>query len=76
MPDFANPTGLSLTLDERLSALSLARELGAALIQDAAYENLLKSRRQVLHRRVAEILRNPARVASRIFDINDATRFG
>jgi predicted ATPase len=29
-----------------------------ALIQDAAYENLLKSRRQVLHRRVAEILRD------------------
>jgi class 3 adenylate cyclase/predicted ATPase len=35
-----------------------------ALIQDAAYENLLKSRRQVLHRRVAEILRdNVAAVA-------------
>ena len=29
-----------------------------ALIQDAAYENLLKSRRQVLHRRTAEILRD------------------
>src|SRR5215470_15403560 len=29
-----------------------------ALIQNAAYENLLKSRRQVLHRRVAEILRD------------------
>jgi predicted ATPase len=29
-----------------------------ALIQDAAYENLLKSRRQTLHRRVAEILRD------------------
>jgi predicted ATPase len=29
-----------------------------ALIQDADYENLLKSRRQVLHRRVAEILRD------------------
>jgi predicted ATPase len=29
-----------------------------ALIQDAAYENLLKSRRQVLHGRVAEILRD------------------
>ncbi len=28
-----------------------------ALIQDAAYENLLKSKRQVLHRRVAEALR-------------------
>ena len=29
-----------------------------ALIQDAAYENLLKSRRQVLHRRVGETLRD------------------
>jgi class 3 adenylate cyclase/predicted ATPase len=29
-----------------------------ALIQDAAYENLLKSRRQAQHRRVAEILRD------------------
>jgi class 3 adenylate cyclase/predicted ATPase len=29
-----------------------------ALIQDAAYENLLKSRRQALHRRLAEILRD------------------
>ena len=37
-----------------------------ALIQDAAYENLLKSRRQVLHRRVAETLRDrfPARAAA------------
>ena len=29
-----------------------------ALIQDAAYENLLKSRRQLLHHRVAEVLRD------------------
>jgi predicted ATPase len=29
-----------------------------SLIQDAAYDNLLKSRRQVLHRRVGEILRD------------------
>jgi class 3 adenylate cyclase/predicted ATPase len=29
-----------------------------ALVQDAAYENLLKSRRQVLHRRIAETLRD------------------
>jgi hypothetical protein len=29
-----------------------------ALIQDAAYENLLKSRRQVLHRRVGEVPRD------------------
>jgi predicted ATPase len=37
-----------------------------ALIQDAAYENLLKSRRQGLHRRVAEILRDrfPDRAAT------------
>ena len=31
-----------------------------ALIQDAAYENLLKSRRQALHRRAAELLRDGA----------------
>jgi predicted ATPase len=35
-----------------------------ALIQDAAYENLLKSRRQVLHRRVAEMLRVAAGAAA------------
>jgi predicted ATPase len=29
-----------------------------ALIQDAAYENLLKSRRTILHRRIAETLRD------------------
>src|SRR5262249_46478482 len=29
-----------------------------ALIQDAAYENLLKSRRQVFHRRIGESLRD------------------
>jgi predicted ATPase len=29
-----------------------------ALIQDAAYENLLKSRRQILHRRTGEVLRD------------------
>jgi predicted ATPase len=31
-----------------------------ALIQDAAYENLLKSRRQALHRRISETLRDSA----------------
>ena len=35
-----------------------------ALIQDAAYENLLKSRRQVLHRRIAEALRDNAATAA------------
>ena len=36
-----------------------------ALIQDAAYESLLKSRRQALHSRAAEILRNePERAAA------------
>ena len=29
-----------------------------ALIQDAAYENLLRTRRQVLHRRIGEVLRD------------------
>jgi predicted ATPase len=35
-----------------------------ALIQDAAYENLLKSRRQTLHRRVGECLRDDAATAA------------
>ena len=36
-----------------------------ALIQDAAYESLLKSRRQALHRRAAELLRDdPERTAA------------
>jgi predicted ATPase len=35
-----------------------------ALIQDAAYENLLKSRRQVLHRRVAEALQDNVAAAA------------
>jgi predicted ATPase len=36
-----------------------------ALIQDAAYDSLLKSRRQVLHRRAAELLRDdPERAAA------------
>ena len=33
-----------------------------ALIRDAAYENLLMSRRQALHLRAAELLRDPERV--------------
>ena len=35
-----------------------------ALIQDAAYDSLLKSRRQALHRRAAEILRDSAERAA------------
>ena len=35
-----------------------------ALIQDAAYESLLKSRRQALHRRAAEVLRDAERAAA------------
>ena len=35
-----------------------------ALIQDAAYESLLKSRRQALHRRAAEILRDESERAA------------
>ena len=35
-----------------------------ALIQDAAYDSLLKSRRQALHRRAAEVLRRPERASA------------
>jgi hypothetical protein len=37
-----------------------------ALIQDAAYENLLKSRRQFLHRRIAETLRDKSSAVLRL----------
>ncbi len=40
VPDFANPTGLTLTLAERETALALGRELGAVVIEDAAYRAL------------------------------------
>jgi predicted ATPase len=38
--------------------MSVLIAMRRALIQDAAYENLLKRRREALHRRVAEALRD------------------
>ncbi|MDO8322189.1 MAG: PLP-dependent aminotransferase family protein [Phenylobacterium sp.] len=40
VPDFANPTGESLTLPEREALLDLAAELDMTLIEDAAYREL------------------------------------
>ena len=40
VPDFANPTGLSLARPQREAALNLAHELGALVIEDAAYRPL------------------------------------
>ncbi|RYF93892.1 MAG: PLP-dependent aminotransferase family protein [Caulobacteraceae bacterium] len=40
VPDFANPTGQSLTLDERTALLDLAGALDMTLIEDAAYREL------------------------------------
>ncbi|MBV8441986.1 MAG: hypothetical protein JO312_15720 [Hyphomicrobiales bacterium] len=66
--------GLHSTLDRLAEADLLIVEGGGpqatyrfkhALIQDAAYESLLKSRRQALHRRAAEVLRDqPERAAA------------
>jgi len=39
-PDFANPTGLTFDLAERKRLLSLAEELGCAVIEDSPYEAL------------------------------------
>jgi predicted ATPase len=53
-----------------------------ALIQDAAYENLLKSRRQVLHRRVGEVLRERfsatmvAIITNLMFELRKASAMG
>jgi hypothetical protein len=40
VPDFANPTGQSLTLTERGALLDLAERLDMTLIEDAAYREL------------------------------------
>ena len=40
VPDFANPTGQSLTLDEREALLDLAETLDMTLVEDAAYRAL------------------------------------
>jgi DNA-binding transcriptional MocR family regulator len=40
VPDFANPTGQSLTLAERQALLALADRLDMTLIEDAAYREL------------------------------------
>ena len=40
VPDFANPTGITLARAQREAALNLAHELGSAVIEDAAYRPL------------------------------------
>ena len=40
MPDFRNPTGTSLSLDQRLRLLDMAHALELPLVEDAAYEAL------------------------------------
>jgi DNA-binding transcriptional MocR family regulator len=40
VPDFANPTGLTLGFEARRAALGLAEELGAVVMEDAAYRAL------------------------------------
>ena len=40
MPDFANPSGRTLTLGERHAALAVAADLDLPVIEDAAYEQL------------------------------------
>ena len=40
VPDFANPSGETLTLAQREAVLDLAEELGIAVIEDAAYAAL------------------------------------
>lgn len=40
VPDFANPTGVSLTLKERQAVLALTERLDMTLVEDAAYREL------------------------------------
>ncbi|WP_370931885.1 PLP-dependent aminotransferase family protein [Bartonella sp. DGB1] len=39
-PDFANPTGITLTKQQRLDILKLAEDLNIAIIEDGAYQAL------------------------------------
>jgi len=39
-PDFANPTGITLSLEERQKVLAQAEALDCAVIEDAAYQSL------------------------------------
>lgn len=39
-PDFANPTGITLSREERLAVLAQAEALDCAVIEDAAYQSL------------------------------------
>ena len=40
VPDFANPTGETLSVEDRKAALALARRAGAIVVEDAAYTEL------------------------------------
>lgn len=40
VPDFANPTGVTLSLEDRKAALELARRTDSVIVEDAAYTEL------------------------------------
>lgn len=40
VPDYANPTGITMSLDNRRKLLALAEELGIPVIEDSAYQAL------------------------------------
>lgn len=40
VPDYANPTGITMTVENRLKLLGLAEELGVPVIEDSAYQAL------------------------------------
>ncbi len=41
VPDFANPTGATMSVEERRRLLTLAAELGIPVVEDAAYRQLV-----------------------------------
>ncbi len=40
IPDFQNPTGLSMTLERRQELVALARRYGFMILEDVAYRDL------------------------------------
>lgn len=48
IPDFANPTGLSMSLSERKKMVSLAKEYGFWIIEDQTYRPLFFDKKKLL----------------------------
>jgi predicted ATPase len=69
LDELALQAGLDRLAEADLVYVEASYRFKHALIQDAAYDSLLKSRRQALHRRAAELLRDEPERAAAEFEV-------